>query len=145
MPATHPDDYVTYPPAYADLTLGQPNIRHEYENTTYDITLAMATERDTNAWMKKAGQVDEAVAASMMNTLDSDLFQDEVTILAQTATTTAQITSLQIESTCAPTKANNLTYSAKFNFTVTQPLGVDFLRDCPVSYTHLTLPTILLV
>ena len=129
MPATHPDDYVTYPPAYADLTLGQPNIRHEYENTTYDITLAMATERDTNAWMKKAGQVDEAVAASMMNTLDSDLFQDEVTILAQTATTTAQITSLQIESTCAPTKANNLTYSAKFNFTVTQPLGVDFLRD----------------
>ena len=129
MPATHPDDYVTYPPAYADLTLGQPNIRHEYENTTYDITLAMATERDTNAWMKKAGQVDEAVAASMMNTLDSDLFQDQVTILAQTATTTAQITSLQIESTCAPTKANNLTYSAKFNFTVTQPLGVDFLRD----------------
>ena len=77
MPATHPDDYVTYPPAYADLTLGQPNIRHEYENTTYDITLAMATERDTNAWMKKAGQVDEAVAASMMNTLDSDL-RDQV-------------------------------------------------------------------
>lgn len=129
MPATHPDDYVTYPPAYADLTLGQPNIRHEYENTTYDITLAMATERDTNTWMKKAGQVDEAVPSSTMNSLDSDLFKDEVTILAQSATTTAQVTSLNIESTCAPTKANNLTYSAKFNFTVTQPLGVDFLRD----------------
>lgn len=129
MPATHPDDYATYPPAYADLTLGQHNIRHEYENTTYDLTLAMATERDTNAWMKKAGQVDEAVSSSEMNSLDSDLFKDEVTILAQTGTSTAQITSLNIESTCAPTKANNLTYSAKFNFTVTQPLGVDFLRD----------------
>jgi len=129
MPATHPDDYATYPPAYADLTLGHHNIRHEYENTTYDLTLAMATERDTNAWMKKAGQVDEAVSSSEMNSLDSDLFKDEVTILAQTGTSTAQITSLNIESTCAPTKANNLTYSAKFNFTVTQPLGVDFLRD----------------
>jgi hypothetical protein len=123
------DDFITYPPAYADLSLGQPNIRHEYENTTYDLTLAMATERDTNAWMKKAGQVDKGVSASEMNSLDSDLFKDEVTILAQTATSTAQITSLNIESTCAPTKANNLTYSAKFNFTVTQPLGVDFLRD----------------
>ena len=123
------DDFITYPPAYQDLTLGQPNIRHEYENTTYDLTLAMATERDTNAWMKKAGQVDAGVSASEMNSLDSDLFKDEVTILAQTGTSTAQITSLNIESTCAPTKANNLTYSAKFNFTVTQPLGVDFLRD----------------
>ena len=77
------DDFITYPPAYQDLTLGQPNIRHEYENTTYDLTLAMATERDTNAWMKKAGQVDEGVSASEMNSLDSDLFKDEVTILAQ--------------------------------------------------------------
>ena len=129
MPATHPDDYATYPPAYADLTLGHHNIRHEYENTTYDLTLAMATERDTNAWMKKAGQIDAGVPSSEMNSLDSDLFKDKVTILAQTGTSTAQITSLNIESTCAPTKANNLTYSAKFNFTVTQPLGVDFLRD----------------
>ena len=129
MPATHPDDYATYPPAYADLTLGHHNIRHEYENTTYDLTLAMATERDTNAWMKKAGQIDAGVPSSEMNSLDSDLFKDKVTILAQTGTSTAQITSLNIESTCAPTKANNLTYSAKFNFTVIQPLGVDFLRD----------------
>ena len=31
MPATHPDDYVTYPPAYADLTL------EELENVVEDL------------------------------------------------------------------------------------------------------------
>lgn len=122
-------DLKLQPPAYADLTLGEPNVRHNYENTTYDITLAMATERDTDAWLKKESETEEAVSPSMMNTLDSDLFKDELTILAQTGTTTAQVTSLEIASTAAPTKANNLTYSSNFNMTVTQPLGVDFLRD----------------
>jgi len=102
------------------------NILHGYESVTYDITLAMATPRDTRKWL--ALEVDPTNDIDI-NSLDSSVFQDETIILAQTASTVTQITSLSMQSTTAPNQKNSITYTSNFSMQAVQPLGSSLLRN----------------
>lgn len=102
------------------------NILHGYESVTYDITLAMATTRDTRRWLSL--EVDPTNNTDI-NSLDSSVFQDETIVLAQTAGTVTQITNLSMQSTTAPNQKNSITYTSNFSMQAVQPLGSSLLRN----------------
>jgi len=102
------------------------NILHDYESVTYDITLAMATTKDTQRWLNIEANPDDPTD---INTLNSSVFQDETIILAQTASTITQITSLTMQATTAPNQRNSITYSHRFSMQAVQPLGSSLLRN----------------
>lgn len=113
-----------------------PNVLHDYENVTYDITLAMTTTAVTKRWMDYERSKDE-VPYDINDLSNKSIFEDEVIILAQTAGTVAQITRLDIEGTTSPNQITNLTFSSNFRMAVTQPLGGSFLRNIYKSATLL--------
>ena len=108
----------------------EPNIRHDYETATYDITLAMATTDDTNRWLKFERELAGQGQSRELNTLENkEIFKNEVVILAQSASTIAQVTSLNIESFTSPNQRQSISYSTKMRMNVVQPLGNTFLRN----------------
>ena len=92
----------------------EPNVRHDYESATYDITLAMATTDDTNRWLKFERELAGQGQSRELNTLENkEIFRNELVILAQSASTIAQVTSLNIESFTSPNQRQSISYSTK--------------------------------
>jgi len=108
----------------------EPNIRHEHESVTYDITLAMATTEDTNRWLRYERELEGNGQAKELNTLDNkEIFKNEVIVLAQSASTVTQVTRLDIEGYTSPNQRNSISYSTKMRMNVLQPQGNTFLRN----------------
>jgi hypothetical protein len=104
------------------------NIVHNYASVTYDVTLAMATTKDTQRWL--AREVDGKSKLEDLNSLDNkDIFQEQTIILAQTASTITQVTRLEIEGYTSPNQRSNLTYSTKMRMDVVQPQGQSMVRN----------------
>ena len=104
------------------------NVVHDYATVTYDVTLAMATTKDTQRWLAK--EVDGTSKLEDLNSLDNkDIFQNQTIILAQTASTITQVTRLEIEGYTSPNQRSNLTYSTKMRMDVVQPQGQSMIRN----------------
>ena len=105
-----------------------PNILHNYENVTYDITLAMTTTNVTKRWLQLERTRDSA-ATTINDINNKELFTDDIIILAQTAGTVAQITRLDMEAYASPNQVSSLTFSTKMRMSITQALGSNLVQN----------------
>ena len=125
--------------AYANTTKGfwnwfkdgdnpNPNVLHNYENVTYDITLAMTTTNVTKNWLSLERST-EKLTANINDLNNKSVFTDDMIILAQTAGTVAQITRLDMEAYASPNQVSSLTFSTKMRMAITQPLGSNLVQN----------------
>ena len=105
-----------------------PNVLHNYENVTYDITLAMTTTNVTKRWLQLERTRDSA-ATTINDINNKELFTDDIIILAQTAGTVAQITRLDMEAYAGPNQVSSLTFSTKIRMSITQALGSNLVQN----------------
>lgn len=105
-----------------------PNVLHDYENVTYDITLAMTTTNVIKNWLSLE-QSTEKLTANINDLNNKSVFTDDMIILAQTAGTIAQITRLDMEAYASPNNVSSLTFSTKMRMSITQALGSNLIQN----------------
>ena len=109
-----------------------PNVLHDYENVTYDITLAMTTTNVIKNWLSLE-QSTEKLTANINDLNNKSVFTDDMIILAQTAGTIAQITRLDMEAYASPNNVSSLTFSTKMRMSITQALGSNLIQHLQIS------------
>jgi len=104
------------------------NPLHEYERTSYDVSLHLANTFDTKAWQKAERDL-RGRAADEINTINSSIFKGGVVTLLESASTITTMTDLMIEGITSPNSVTDTGFSTKFRMSVVQPLGVSLVAN----------------
>ena len=104
------------------------NPLHEYERTSYDVSLHLANTFDTRQWQKAEREL-RGGGGKEINSINSDMFSGGVVTLLESASTITTMTDLMIEGYASPNNITDTGFSTKFRMSVVQPLGVSLVEN----------------